>query len=256
MLLYQSIGIALITLLAYSHPVFGYSQLDRPIVTGFLVGVVMGDIKTGVIIGAGLELIYIGTATIGGALPPDYCAGGILAAAFAIATKTGLEGAVTLSLPIATLVLLVKNFLYAVGRGYYCHKADKYAAEGNIKGVERTHWLAAYIAWVPLAVICGAGFYLGSDVIASLLAAIPEFITKGISAATAMLPALGLAMLAKFLNNKKLIPFFFIGFLAASYLGISVLGIACFAIAIALLITTRDDKKVVVEENGGEDDDF
>ena len=37
--------------------IFGQSMLDRPIVTGMLVGLVLGDIKSGIMIGAQLELI-------------------------------------------------------------------------------------------------------------------------------------------------------------------------------------------------------
>lgn len=258
MLLYQAIGISLVALLGYSHPIFAYSQLDRPIVTGALVGIVMGDIPMGCMIGASLELIYIGSAAIGGALPPDYCAGGVMAAAFAISTGTGIEGAVALSLPISTLVSLVKNILYTFARGWCLHKSDKYAEEGNLRGIEIMHWIAAYVAWIPLAIICGLAFYFGSALIADVLAMIPEWVTRGISAATGMLPALGLAMLAKYLNNKLVLPFFFLGFLANALFKTSILGIACIAVCVALLMVMnqgkKEDKAAVV--NGGDENDF
>lgn len=254
-MLEQSIGIALITLLAYSHPVFGYSQLDRPIITGVLVGLVMGNVTLGAQIGASLELIYIGSAAVGGALPPDYCSGGILATAFAIASGSGIEGAVALSLPIATLVSLVKNFLYTVARGWCLHKGDDYAKEGNLKGIEAMHWLSAYIAWGVLALITGFGFFYGNDAVSSILAIIPSWLTRGISAAAGMLPALGLALLAKFLNNKLLLPFFFIGFLTVALFKTSILGISCLALCIALLIVANNKESNALKE-GGNDDDF
>ena len=43
-------------------------------------------------------------------------------------------------------------------------------------------------------------------------------------------------MLVKMIISKELAPYFFIGFLIASYLQIPVLGIACIAILIALLV--------------------
>ncbi len=253
-MLTQSIGIILVALLAYSHPVLGYSQLDRPIVTGVLVGLIMGNVPQGAMIGASLELIYIGSAAIGGALPPDYCSGGILATAFALSSGTGIEGAVALSLPIATLVSLVKNLLYTAARGWCLHKCDKYALDGNLKGIERMHWIAAYIAWLPLSIIIGLSFYYGSDAVSALLNAIPAWITTGISAAAGMLPALGLALLAKQLNNKKLLPFFFVGFLLVSLYQTSILGVACLAVCVALLIEFNKQSKVNTE--GGADDDF
>lgn len=43
-------------------------------------------------VGASLELVYMGTLTIGGAFPPDIYTGGILGTAFAITTGSGIRG--------------------------------------------------------------------------------------------------------------------------------------------------------------------
>ncbi|WP_426085870.1 PTS sugar transporter subunit IIC, partial [Escherichia coli] len=45
--------------------IFGQMMFDRPLVTGLLVGLVLGDVKNGIIIGAQLELIWMGIAGIG-----------------------------------------------------------------------------------------------------------------------------------------------------------------------------------------------
>ncbi len=80
---------------------------------------------------------------------------------------------------------------------------------------------------------------------------------KGLSAASGMLPALGFAMLVKMIISKELAPYFFIGFLIASYLQIPVLGIACIiAILIALLVIMNDRKKNNVEMGGMDDNEF
>ena len=119
------------------------------------------------------------------------------------------------------------------------------------------HWVSAYVAWIPLAVICGLSFYFGSEAISKVLASIPAFITTGISAATGMLPALGLALLAKFLNNKKLEPFFFIGFLAVALFNSSILGIACIAVCVALLIVFNEkDNNMEMNVKGDDDNEF
>ena len=52
----QAILIGLIGALGQLDSVIGSLYTFRPIVTGFLVGVVLGDIKTGLILGATLEL--------------------------------------------------------------------------------------------------------------------------------------------------------------------------------------------------------
>lgn len=248
----QAIWIGLIVFLAYMGDFFGYSQYDRPICTGVLVGLALGDVKTGLVVGASLELVYMGTLTIGGAFPPDIYTGGILGTAFAIATGTGVKGAVALSLPIGTLALLVKYFIYLFVRGAITHKADRYAEVADDKGVARMHIVSMLAYCVPLAVLVGASFYVGGPTIQSLMDMIPAFIMKGLEVASGIIPALGFAMLVKMIVNKEVVPYFFIGFVIAAYLKIPVLGIAVIAIMIALLVIGHENAnkgKVQEEEN-------
>ena len=215
----QAALIALIAFLAYMGDALGYSQYDRPLCTGVLVGIALNDVQQGLMVGASLELVYMGTLTIGGAFPPDIYTGGILGTAFAITTGSGIEGAVALSLPIATFALLIKQVM-------------------------------------PMAIVVGICFYVGGPAVQAVLDQIPAFIMKGLSAASGMLPALGFAMLVKMIISKELAPYFFIGFLIASYLQIPVLGIACIAILIALLVIMNDRKKNNVEMGGMDDNEF
>lgn len=255
----QAFFIGLIAFVAYCNPVLGYSQYDRPIFTGFLVGLALGDLYQGLVVGASLELVYMGTITIGGALPPDLCAGGILGTAFAISTGSGVEGAIALSLPIATLALLVKQFVYGLIRGWFSHRADAYAAQGNDRAVCRQHWWAMLSYNLPMAIIIGICFYVGGPAVQAFVDAIPDFVMNGLSAAASMIPALGFAMLLKLIASKELIPFFFIGFLIVGYLNIPVLGIACFGLLVAVLVVLNDRKQaqqLALIKAEGDDDDF
>ena len=62
---------------------FGQHMTARPIVLSTLIGLVFGDLTTGVTIGGSLELIWMGIVSIG-ATPPDLIVGSTLATAFAI----------------------------------------------------------------------------------------------------------------------------------------------------------------------------
>ena len=59
-------------------------------------------------------------------------------------------------------------------------------------------------------------------------------------------------MLANMLLNKKVAPFFIIGFVLAAYLGMPVLGIAILGVMIALLLMNGNNSGVEVSE----DEDF
>jgi PTS system mannose-specific IIC component/fructoselysine and glucoselysine-specific PTS system IIC component len=69
--------------------ILGQVMLDRPLVTGTLVGIVLGDVRQGIIIGAQLELIWMGLTGIGASTPPDVVTGGVLGTAFAILSGSG-----------------------------------------------------------------------------------------------------------------------------------------------------------------------
>ena len=60
----QAILLGCIAFIAQSEYALGTSLLSRPIVTGLFVGIVLGDVKTGVIMGATLELAFIGSFSV------------------------------------------------------------------------------------------------------------------------------------------------------------------------------------------------
>lgn len=253
----QTILIMVIAFIANAESFLGYGQFGRPIISGVVVGWALGDVQTGLMVGATLELAFIGNFAIGGALPPDIYTGGILAAAFAIRTGSGVEGALALALPIATLALLLKNVVYIFGRGYFVHKADTYALAGNDKKVARMHVYANLIYTIPIAILTGLAFHYGGDAVEVILAAIPNFIMKGLTVASGILPALGFAMLARMIMNKKVAPYFFLGFAITAYLNIPVLGIAIFAIIISILVVNSNKiEAVAVEGDVDLDEEF
>ena len=71
----QAFLLGMIAFIAQSEFALGTSLISRPIVTGLFTGIVMGDIKAGVIMGATLELAFIGSFSVGGAIPPDVVTG-------------------------------------------------------------------------------------------------------------------------------------------------------------------------------------
>ena len=134
-MLVKTLLIALVSFIGFLECGVGNSMIQRPIVMGPLVGLVLGDVTAGLAVGATLELAFMGNVTIGAALPPEITAGGILGTALAIVSGNGTEAALALALPIATVALLIKNTFYLTARSWFLHKSDKYAAEGNAAGI-------------------------------------------------------------------------------------------------------------------------
>ncbi len=255
--------LGIIAFIAQCEYALGTSLICRPIVTGLLTGIVMGDIKAGVIMGATLELAFIGSFSVGGSLPPDVVTGGILAIAFSIASKSGVETVLLLALPIATFSLVMKNLYNGIIIPMLLHKADDYADKGDYKGIERMHLLAGFGLSAMLGIITFIGFYLGGDTAGNLLKMIPSFVQKGLEVATGIIPALGFAMLARLLLNKELVVYLLLGFFVAAYTGIPLTGIAIFGAILAVILVNLSSngmnvREAVASTQGGdlEDEDF
>ena len=98
----------------------GFTMLNRPIVIGPLVGLLLGDLHTGVIIGASLEAVFMGVVNIGGASAAEPGIATAVGTAFAIMLGKGSEVALTLALPIGILGLQIKTVLYIFDCRYVC----------------------------------------------------------------------------------------------------------------------------------------
>lgn len=125
----------------------GMWMIDRPLVLGPLVGLILGDFTTGIIVGGSLELIMMGVVGIGSATPPDTVSGAILATAFAIVSKLDVSAAVALALPIASLGQVV-GILVRTANGFFIHMADKAAEEGDFGGIDRALWGGAFLFFI------------------------------------------------------------------------------------------------------------
>lgn len=248
----ETLLIGLIAVFGYLEYFLGTQMIQRPIVMGTLVGLALGDLRQGLIIGAAIELVFMGVAAIGAAIPPEVTAGGILGTAFAIKSGAGAEVALALALPIATIGLLAKNCIYLLIRPILAHKADSYAEEGNARGIEMMHLMSTFVFVVSMSLIVTISFNLGSGVVESFLAMVPKVIINGLSVATGLLPAVGFALLARMIMTKQVIPFFFLGFAIAAYLKVPVMGIAIMGAIAALIVTNNSNNNVnkgVVEDD-------
>lgn len=233
-----AIFLALIAMLGNGEYFLGSSMLSRPLVTCTLTGLVLGNVQQGIIMGATLELAFVGSFSIGAAIPPEIISGSVLGTAFAIGAGKSTAVALTLGIPIASLVLVIKNLCFLFILPYFVHRADQYAEAGDGSGVSRMNVLGGFFSInLPIGLVVGISYVLGSPVIKAILGVIPQFIINGLGIATGLLPAYGFALLMKMMINKKNVTFFIIGFALAVYLKISVTGVAIFGACLALILT-------------------
>jgi hypothetical protein len=214
----------------------GEAKVREPVVTGALVGLILGDFKQGLIIGAQLELIWMGTAAIGPVAGLAVGPGGTIGTAIALATGSGVEAAMMFGVPVSILMQFMQS-LIDTGWSIPMHKVDKLIDEGEKeKQIITIHWMCGVSLFAIYGLLTFVALYFGNDTINAIVNGLPEWANTGLSAVAKVLPALGFALLLNLLLDKKLIPYFVIGFCLSAYLNMSLIGVCAISFAIAFII--------------------
>ncbi|MDP9081748.1 MAG: PTS system mannose/fructose/sorbose family transporter subunit IID [Bacteroidota bacterium] len=228
--------IALIAMFGHSEDFLGTTLLSRPLVLGPLVGLVLGDLQQGIIIGATLELIFMGNIKVGAAIPPDVITGGVLGTAFAIISGKGPAIALAIAVPVSILAEMLISSLF-VFRAVINKKFNQYADAGDFNCIQRLHILSGILRPILMGIIVLLALLLGGTVMKDFLDLIPAWVQTGLQVAGNMLPALGFALLMHLMFNKTVAPYFFLGFMLAAYLKLPVIAIGGLGVVIALIVT-------------------
>jgi fructoselysine and glucoselysine-specific PTS system IID component len=244
--------ITLIIVFGHCEDFLGTTLLSRPLVLGPLVGLALGDLHQGILIGAALELIFMGNIKVGAAIPPDVVTGGVLGTAFAIMSGKGAAIALALAVPISILAEMLLSALF-VFRSTFNKLFAVYAEEGNYRKIQRLHLLSGALKPLLMGLIGWLSLQLGAGVMKSVLDHIPGWVNAGLQVAGNVLPALGFALLMNLLFHKKVAPYFFLGFVLAAWMKLPVIAIGALGVIIAFLVT-NNMPGAEGEETGEEDE--
>ncbi len=231
----------------------GLTHIHRPLVTGLIVGLILGDIQTGLITGGMLELVWMGMAPLAGAQPPNVVIGGIIGASFAILANQEPNVAVGIAVPFAVAAQAGVTLLFTV-YSPVMHKADKYAQEANLKGIDKINYLQMAILFVCYFIIAFLPIYFGADAAGAMVKKLPQTFIDGLSVAGGMMPAVGFAMLLKIMLKKEYIGFLILGFVLVAYLELPILAVALLGTTIALydFFTNKNKDNTLPPANSNE----
>ena len=213
---------------------FGVFHLNRPIVIAPLVGLVLGDLQTGIIMGATFEAVFLGVIAIGGSMPADPTIGSVFGTALAIIGGISSDVALSIGMPVAllgmTLLALPMFMIFPFMQSF----AQKQAANGNAKGLLRSTVIMGFLMYLFPAIIVFLGVFTGAEAVGGLMETMPLWIVGGFSVAGKLLPAIGFALLLNLLFSKKVVAYFFLGFVLVLYLGLPSIAIAAMAIILGI----------------------
>ena len=108
--------------------------LRQPLVAALWIGLIMGDVKQAIIIGAAVQILYIGLVAAGSNLPADDCLAGLIAIPIALSAGMTSAQAITLAVPVGVLGVFLDQIRKTVNV-VFVHMGDKYAEDGNAKGI-------------------------------------------------------------------------------------------------------------------------
>ncbi|MFW6694789.1 PTS sugar transporter subunit IIC [Streptomyces sp. MAR4 CNX-425] len=236
MSLQMSLLVAVIVGLAYlARRIAGDPQLERPIVLGPILGLLLGDLDTGLVVGGTMELIFIGAAPFGGTAPPNVAIGTAVGVSIAIETGQGVESVLVAAVPAAVLGTFFE--LFAKGSSsFLVHYIDRAAEADDGRRIFATMWCSNAIHFLSYAVPTFMAVHFGAPAVESVVDALDGRVNDGLLTAAAILPAVGFGILLSVLFTKTLFPVFLIGFALAAYTEFTVLGVALLATALVLVL--------------------
>lgn len=254
----QALLVFVVTLLCKSSQyVLPNVMAERPIFVGFLTGLVLGDVTTGILIGAQLELVMLGVVFVGNATSAEPTTGTSIAVAFAILYGLSIDESVAMGIALSYVCLVFQAVEPAIAE-FYVPITDKFLKQDKQKAFEISMFLLTFleIAISPFIAFLAVSF--GGELVTGLLDSMPAFVLTGINAAGAMLPAVGIATLASMLWSGKMSIYFLFGYFVMKYMQIDILFLAMIAMFIAAteLYHSLDNKVALTTTQNTEEEDF
>ena len=158
----QGFLVALVSALIYLESrLVGQHMLDRPIIIGPVVGLIMGDPMTGLVVGGQLELVWMGLNGIGTTTLPNVVVGSALATALAISTGASYETTRALAVPIAVVAQLC-DIAAPIVNTFFAHQADRFADQENYRGIDLCIWGGGLVYFLFKFVPIFLGFALAA----------------------------------------------------------------------------------------------
>ncbi|MFD2831142.1 PTS mannose/fructose/sorbose/N-acetylgalactosamine transporter subunit IIC [Corticicoccus populi] len=228
--------IILITLVAFILGVDDVSTkfFRRPLLIAPIIGWILGDLQAGLIIGATLEIMWMGIGNVGAYMAPDIITGTIISTALAImstsSVDTAVATAITLAIPTSLLAQQLLVMIQTVNvslNGW----AKRLAENADVKGTVWLIYPPAILTGAARAVPTFVALYFGAGAIQTAVDALPEFVVGGLETAGAIIPAVGIALLMTAMIKKfELWMFLILGFVFSAYLGLEILPMTLIAI--------------------------
>lgn len=220
----------------------------RPIIVSTLTGLILGDLRLGLLTGGITELAFAGLTPAGGTQPPNPVLAGIMTTVIAYTTGTEAGASMALALPFSFLMQYVILFFYS-SFSLFMKGADEAAAQADIGKIVKINIICSAIVAAAYGIIVFFCAFVAQGAMKTLVESMPVWLTHGFEVAGGILPAVGFGMLLKVMLKVEFMPYLLIGFVIACFLNFSnLLPIAIVGTALALMAYNREREKTQMME--------
>lgn len=222
-------------------------QTHRPLIACTVVGLILGDIRTGIILGGTLEMIALGWMNIGAAQSPDSAMASIISTILVIIGNQSISAGIAIALPVAVAGQVLTVFARTVTI-FFQHAADKYAEDANFRMIDICHVAALAVQALRVAIPTFlVAAVVSPEGVQGLLNSIPEVITGGLTVAGGMIVVVGYAMVLNMMGAKYLMPFFFLGFVIAAFTEFNLVAFGIMGGVFAIIYVQLNPKFIEVQ---------
>lgn len=246
--IYQIILVALFVYLGSIGSIvgntIGWYTLGRPLVAALVVGVILGDVQTAMIVGVPLQIMYMGNVTPGGAVAWDLSYATYIGVSGAIVFGNGLDaaGVIGLAVVFAGIGGLVGQIMWNISYALNLplnRVAAKYAEAGEpkkmyIPNVVMGQGIGFICRFIPAVIVLTS--MTAASAQADFASIIPPWVTTALGIFGGMMASLGMGIILSFLLKKKYHWVIFLaGFILITYFNLTTMGVAVVAIITAIL---------------------
>lgn len=234
----------------------------RPIIACPIIGLILGDLKTGLVVGGTYELMMVGNLPVGGAQPPNAVLGGVVGVVLSVKTGFKVDEALGASIIFAVFGQYVVTATFAF-MSAVMSKADKSAEEGRPEAIAHVNYISMFILGSLFTVLSLIAYFSGIHAKGALEAFKENFswVMVGLGVSGGMMRYVGFAILMKIMLAKDMWGIYFAGFAAAALFGNiqatsggALLLVAFIGVAIALYDYNISVKIKNAKGNGGSTD--
>ena len=230
--------VVVVAFLAGLEGILDQFQFHQPLVACTLIGLVTGNLTAGVMLGRSLQLLALGWANIGAAVAPDAALASVAAAIILVLggdfSSKGIAVAQGVAIPLAVAGLFLTMIVRTLSVGLV-HTADAAAKKGDIKGVERAHFVALLLQGLRIAIPAALLLMIPADTVKGALEAMPAWLSDGMQIGGGMVVAVGYAMVINMMSSREVWPFFFLGFALAALKELTLISLGIIGLCLAVM---------------------